>query len=180
MVLHGERVILRPWRSGDEPALVRHGDDREIWRNLTDRFPHPYTHAEAVTWIARARDEVPDGGALAIELDGEAVGGVGFERKQDLARLSAEVGYWLGRAVWGRGLASEALRILTAHAFASTDLERLQATVLVWNPASGRVLEKCGYNREGLLRRSAAKDGEVVDTWLYARLRGEPDRAIAR
>ena len=175
MVLHGERVILRPWQPGDEPALVRHGGDRDVWRNLTDRFPHPYTHEEAVRWIAVARDEVPDGGALAIELDGEAVGGVGFERKEDLARLSAEVGYWLGRSVWGRGLATEAVRLLSAHAFATRDLERLQATVLVWNPASARVLEKCGYAREARLRRAAAKDGEVVDTWLYARLRGDPD-----
>jgi RimJ/RimL family protein N-acetyltransferase len=171
--LAGGGVLLRPWREHDRAALVRHANDRRIWRNLTDRFPHPYTDEAAVEWLARNRAEEGPPHNLAIVVDGEACGGAGLEPRSDLARRTAEVGYWLGVAFWGRGLATAALRLLTAYAFERFDFARLEASVLAWNPASGRVLEKAGYAREARLRQAAFKDGELVDTFLYARLRGD-------
>jgi RimJ/RimL family protein N-acetyltransferase len=89
---------------------------------------------------------------------------------EDLRAGTAEIGYWLGEPFWGRGIATAAVAAFTAHAFADLGLRRVFARVLEWNPASARVLEKCGYALEGRLRRSALKDGKVADELLYARL----------
>lgn len=164
-------LTLRPWRAGDEAALVRHGDNRRIWRNLTNQFPSPYTREGAVAWIHHANALPGDAIHHAIEVDGEAVGGVGFARLADLQSRTAEIGYWVGEAYWRRGLATEALRRHTALAFAEMDFVRLQAGVLDWNPASCRVLEKAGYRLESRQLRNVFKDGEVCDTFLYTMLR---------
>jgi RimJ/RimL family protein N-acetyltransferase len=171
MELVGPRVVLRPWRRGDEEALVRHANNRNVWRNLTDRFPHPYTAGDARAWVRQCTTREGPPCHLAITLDGDPIGGTGFERLTDLARLTAEIGYWLGEAHWGRGLATEALGLTTAYAFAQFDFVRLQAGVLAWNPRSRRVLEKAGYALEARLERAVYKDGAVIDSWLYVRLR---------
>lgn len=80
------------------------------------------------------------------------------------------IGYWLAEALWGRGIMSAAVEAVSRHAFARLGFARLEARVFAWNPASMRVLEKCGYEREGRLRRSVFKDGELIDAVLYARL----------
>lgn len=158
---------LRPWRVGDEGSLARHADDRAIWVNMRDRFPHPYTEADAVGWIAIASRRTPPTN-LAIDIHGEAVGGIGLMLHDDVERVSAEIGYWLGRAFWGRGVTSAALRAMTAYAFETFGLTRVFAVPFARNDASARVLEKAGYRREGVMRRSAVKDGEVLDQLLYA------------
>lgn len=163
--------VLRPWRAGDEDALVRHADNRKVWRNLTNNFPHPYTRVDAEAWIATANAQPLDACHHAIEVDGEAVGGVGFARLGDLNTLTAEIGYWLGEGLWGRGLATEALSRHTALAFDEYDFVRLQAGVLDWNPASCRVLEKAGYRFEARLRGNVFKDDAICDTLLYVTFR---------
>jgi len=162
--------VLRPWRYGDEPALAREANDREIWRALRDRIPHPYPQDAAAMWVASTLGVDPPQ-HLAIEVDGEVAGGVGLYRGDDVHRYSAEVGYWLGRRHWGRGIATEALTAFTAWAFTTFDLGRLYASAFATNPASGRVLAKAGYRLEGIARAGAFKDGRFVDVAVYARLR---------
>ena len=159
--------VLRPWAAGDEPSLVRQANNHKIWRNLRDSFPHPYTLADAEQWISFARQNSPQT-LFAVEVDGEAVGSVGLFPKSDLERLSAEMGYWIGEACWGKGVATAAVRALSAYGLKELGLTRIFAVPLVSNPASLRVLEKAGYVREGVLRRSAIKEGVVVDQVLYA------------
>jgi len=171
MKLVGPRVTLRPWQRGDEEALVRHANNRNIWRNLTDRFPYPYTVADARAWVRQCSTAEGPPRHLAIVFDREPIGGTGFERLADLARLTAEIGYWLGEPHWGRGLATEALRLTSDYAFAQFDFVRLQAGVLDWNPRSRRVLEKAGYHLEARLAKAVYKDGQTIDSWLYVRLR---------
>jgi RimJ/RimL family protein N-acetyltransferase len=84
---------------------------------------------------------------------------------------SAEIGYWLGRAHWGKGIATEALTISTQRAFTTTDIVRLHSGVYAWNPASARVPEKCGYLLEGRMRSAVFKDGQLIDELLYARIK---------
>ena len=158
---------LRPPRPGDAASLARHANDREIWLNLRDRFPHPYARADAEAYIARVAQQDPVT-AFAIEVDGEVMGGITLVPGHDIERVSAEVGYWLGRAAWGRGIATDAVRAVTTHAFARLGLHRVFAVPFVRNAASLRVLEKAGYVREGTLRRSAVKDGVLLDQHLYA------------
>ena len=175
MQIEAAGFLLRPWRAGDEPALVRHAGNRKLWLNLRDRFPHPYTAADADAWIARVAAEGEPALNFAVVVEGEPVGGAGLEPQGDVHRLTAEIGYWIAESHWGRGLATEAARRLTQYAFSRLALERLEAGVFEWNPASRRVLEKAGYRLEARLRRNVVKDGRIGDSFLYARLRGEAD-----
>ena len=161
---------LRPWRVGDEASLARFANNRNVSRNLRDIFPYPYTPADATAWIERVKDESPTQN-FAIVVDGSAVGGISIRLGEDVYRRSAEVGYWLGEPFWSRGIASEALRAVTDHAFATFDVTRLEAGVFGWNPASARVLEKAGYVLEGRLRNAVVKDGRMGDRLIYGLLR---------
>jgi RimJ/RimL family protein N-acetyltransferase len=110
------------------------------------------------------------GGARAA-VAGEAVGGIGFTVQFDVARRSAEIGYWVGEEFWGRGIATEALIAVTNHAFSNYDVCRLFAHVFDWNGASARVLEKAGYEFEGRLKKSVTKNGQTIDQLMYAAIR---------
>jgi [ribosomal protein S5]-alanine N-acetyltransferase len=161
---------IRSWRISDEDALVRHADDREVWINLRDRFPHPYTAADAHAWLRLVAETTPETN-FAIAVDGEAVGGVGITLNGDVFRRSAEIGYWLGKRFWGRGIATAVVQAMTDWAFAHFDLCRLDAGVFEWNSASARVLERAGYVLEGRLHKSVTKDGRTIDQFLYAVVR---------
>jgi RimJ/RimL family protein N-acetyltransferase len=165
--LVGERCVVRPWTRADVESLVRHANNNNVARHLRDRFPHPYTKAHAVAFLADCvRTEPPS--SLAIEVEGEAVGGIGYVRGTDVERYSAEVGYWLGEDHWNRGIVTEPLRLLTTHLFEEVQLLRLFAVPLAGNDGSIRVLEKAGYAREGLLRASCVKFGAACDQLLFA------------
>jgi [ribosomal protein S5]-alanine N-acetyltransferase len=164
--------VLRPWRSSDEAALVANADSRAVWLNLRDRFPHPYTAADARAWFSFVAGETPVRN-LAIEVEGEAAGGIGIEPGSDVERCSAEIGYWLGERHWGSGIMTSALVAMTDHVFDRFPvIERVFAVPFARNSASCRVLEKAGYLLEGRLRHSAVKDGVLVDQMMYARIRG--------
>lgn len=165
----GDRV-LRPWREGDEPALVKYANNRNVWINLKDLFPHPYTMEDAEAWVQSQKDQDPPTNFAIANAD-EAIGAIGLRLQSDIYKRSAEVGYWLGEPFWGRGIATHAVRAMTEYAFEQFDLVRLYATVKEWNPASARVLEKCGFTREARLRKSATKDGQTGDLFLYALVR---------
>jgi len=169
--LETERLVLRPWQTGDEEALVRHADNRRIWLTLRDLFPFPYTLDDARAFILLNELKADPPQELAIEHAGEPVGGIGLHPQADVARFNAEVGYWIGEAFWGRGLATEALKCFTAYAFEQFPFERLEGWIFATNPASGRVLEKAGYALEATLARSAFKDGRFLDSHLYVRFR---------
>ncbi len=159
--------VVRSWEQTDAAALARHADNRHVWINLRDQFPHPYTAADAERWLGLVREQHP-ATSFAVDVAGEAVGAIGYYVQPDVARRSAEIGYWLSEAYWGRGIMTAAVRGVSAYAFATSDLCRLYAGVFAWNPASMRVLEKAGYVKEGVLRRSVVKDGRVIDQVLYA------------
>ncbi len=152
----------------DVDALVLHANDLEVARQLRDRFPHPYTLHDATAFLRRAIEDVS--GNLAIEVDGEAVGAIGYVPGTDIERFSAEIGYWLGRRFWGRGIATDALMALTSHAFETGNMLRLFALPFTGNTGSIRVLEKAGYEREGRLRSSSVKYAVARDQWMYARI----------
>lgn len=158
---------LRPWRSADKSALLRHANNRKVWRNLTELFPHPYTEADAEFWFSIAGKPGPSV-HLAIEFDGEAVGGIGIIAGAGVERCTGRFGYWLGELHWGKGLATASARALVGHALTGLAFMRLEASVFEWNPASMRVLEKVGFVREGILRRSVWKDGQLIDSVIYA------------
>lgn len=176
-VLRSARLVLRPFRPEDAPRVQLLIDDPDIARN-TLTIPHPYPEGMAAAWIdGHARKwAAGQAGVWAVCLaGGELVGAAGL--RLEPAHRRAELGYWIAREHWGRGLATEAVRLLVDHAFDELGLARVFAHHFPWNPASGRVLEKAGLVREGVLRANVQKDGRAVDNVLYGLAREDRDRA---
>jgi RimJ/RimL family protein N-acetyltransferase len=170
MLLDLGDVKLRSWQKDDLKALVRHANNPKIAANLRDQFPHPYTRRDGIDYLEYAQTREPEC-SFAIEYGGEAAGGVGFMIGRDIARMSAEMGYWLSEELWGRGIATRAVTAMSEWAFENYNLTRVFAMAFAHNTASIRVLEKAGFEREGLLRRSAIKNGVVLDQILFAKVR---------
>lgn len=158
--------VLRRWHADDLEALVRHANNRNVWVTLRDRFPYPYTEEAGRAWLASSASQDPPT-ALAIVVDGEAAGGLGIIPGSDVNRHTGEIGYWLGEAYWGRGIATAAVSHFVPWAARTFGLVRVFADVFETNPASMRVLEKCGFAREGVLRKHACKDGRYLDQIIY-------------
>jgi ribosomal-protein-alanine N-acetyltransferase len=154
---------------GDAESIAKHANDRRVWINLRDHLPNPYAVEDATHWIASVQEQVPRV-SFTIDVGGEAVGGIGLVIGTDIERRSAEVGYWLGAEHWGKGIATTALRRVCEYAFQELGMLRVFATPLAWNPASNRVLEKAGFQREGTMRNACIKDDKIVDMFLYARI----------
>ena len=167
MHLQLTRCTVRSWTNDDLASLVKYADNRKIWLNLRDRFPHPYTRRDGRDFIQLARSQRPET-MFAIDVEGEAVGGIGFVPNSDVERVSAEIGYWIGEPFWGRGIVTEALTAVTSYAIQTQHLTRVYALPYARNVASCRVLEKAGFALEARLRRSAIKDGEIIDQMQYA------------
>ena len=161
---------VRSWRKSDLDALVRYANNPNIAANLRDQFPHPYTRFAAASYLVEVRSAQVET-SFAVEHAGEAIGGIGFKLGTDVARLSAEMGYWLGEPHWGRGLTTRAVLATSDWAFEHYKLTRIFAMAFSHNVGSMRVLEKAGFEREGTLRRSAIKSGVILDQVLYAKVR---------
>ena len=168
--------LLRPLELGDAQSLARHANDRGVWQNLRDRFPHPYSEADAVAYIEHVRAR-PVQTSFGIDVDGQAIGSISLMLGEDIARRTAEVGYWIGREYWGRGIMVDALQATTRYAFEVLDLVRVYAVPFVTTTRSSRVLEKAGYVLEGVMRRSAEKDGVILDQFLFAAYNDRPLRS---
>jgi [ribosomal protein S5]-alanine N-acetyltransferase len=162
--------VVRNWRRSDKSSLVKFGNNRKIWRNLTDSCPSPYRPSDADDWLDCMAQLNPCT-HYAIEVDGLAVGGIGVVILKGSYAKTGEFGYWLGEPYWGKGIATAAARGVVAYMFQALELERLESGVFIWNQASMRVLEKVGFEKEGIARRSILKDGQLVDRAMYALLR---------
>lgn len=171
VTLTSNRVTIRPWSDGDLPSLVRHANNFNIWMNLRDAFPHPYTEEAGRCWLGLAMAETHHL-FLAIEVDGEAVGGIGATFKDDVYRINAEIGYWLSEQYWGQGLVSTAVSMLVDFVFENNpDIQRIYADVFSFNPASARVLQKCGFHLEAIHKNAVIKNGKVVDEHRFVKFR---------
>ena len=164
------KCTVRDWRRADKAALQVVANNRRVWINLSHRFPHPYTEADADSWFELLARQ-PMATNWAIEVEGTAAGGIGIDPGEGIFSKCARFGYWLGEPYWGRGIMSAAVRRTADHILDTMDFARLEAPVFEWNPPSMRVLEKGGFVREGLMRKSVFKDGKVIDAMLYARVR---------
>nr|AGC71659.1 ribosomal-protein-L7p-serine acetyltransferase [uncultured bacterium A1Q1_fos_2386] len=173
MILHLPNLTLRPFLPGDVESLARHANNRRVWQNLRDGFPHPYTEDDARRWVTHAAGQPDPQSVFAIVKDELVIGGIGVHRldKDPVYRDTAELGYWLAEPYWGRGLMTQAVKAVTRYAFDELGLFRLEAGVFGWNVSSARVLEKAGYSLEGRLRKQVYKDGQRLDVLLYSRLR---------
>lgn len=158
---------VRLFRESDAESLTRYANNRKIWINLRDLFPHPYHIDDANRFIQSTISEDPKT-RFAISVKDNAVGSIGFGLHGDVERVSAEIGYWLGEPFWGKGIMTEVVKAVTRYAVEKHQLTRVYALPYEWNHASFRVLEKADYTLEGRMRCSAIKDGKIIDQLLYA------------
>jgi RimJ/RimL family protein N-acetyltransferase len=171
MELPGTGFKLRGWHMDDMLSLQKHADNPNVYNFLMDSFPHPYTIDDAVNWITRMQHQNPML-VFAIAIEGKLVGGIGLEMRHDIYTKAPLIGYWLGESFWGRGIMTEAVKLVANYAFANLDIVRLQAGILGNNLASMRVLEKAGFVKEGVLRDAIVKNGVVLDEHIYGLVRG--------
>jgi RimJ/RimL family protein N-acetyltransferase len=175
-IVVNDRVHLTEYRLSDSDALVQLLNDRDIYER-TLRIPFPYTDADAEDWLAQVavivRQEGPQAHFAIRDDDDGLIGGCGFDRVQGSQKHRAEVGYWLGKRFWGQGIMTAVVRRLCRYAFEEFELTKITAHVFVHNPASARVLEKCGFQQEGYLRKHHLKDNKLIDARLFALLAEE-------
>lgn len=169
MVVEKVNYILRPWSESDRDSLAYYADDIYVWNNVRDSFPHPYTLEDADAYIKMASIEPYS--QFAIEVSGNAVGGIGFIRQSDIERFNAEVGYWIGKPFQGLGIVSDALSELVNYAFTETDLIRLYALTFDYNKKSMRVLERNGFKHLTVMNRMGVKNGKIIDMHYYELLK---------
>jgi ribosomal-protein-alanine N-acetyltransferase len=149
--------------------MVKYANNRKVWLNLRDAFPHPYLEDSARAFLEIVDRQNPTT-FFAIATQEEAIGAIGIVPGRDVHRLTAEMGYWLAEPYWGKGWMTEAVARFTGYAFEQFGLRRIYAEPYATNTASCRVLEKAGYTLEGRLRSSVIKDGQILDQFLYSRI----------
>jgi len=174
--LESGSCVVRSWRWRDLPTLARQANSIAVSQNML-RFPYPYTRRDAALFLGflqlrgiLGRPETH----FAIEAEADLAGGIGLLIGSGAQRRTAELFYWLGESLWGRGIATAAVRTLTEYGFRALRLTRVFALPFSDNQASCRVLEKAGFRQEAFQPRSATKDGIVHDQWMYARTHEPP------
>lgn len=158
---------LRPFSLSDLDDLVKHANNFNVSKNLTDRFPHPYTaeHGRAFIEMTLASDPIS---VFAITADDRVIGGIGLHPQQDVQRLNAELGYWLAEPYWGKGIMSRAIPQMIEFGFQNLNINRIFARPYGSNLASQRVLEKAGFRLEGRFEKTLIKNGVLEDELIYA------------
>jgi RimJ/RimL family protein N-acetyltransferase len=168
MQLTLKQCTIRPWRLDDAESLAKHANNRNVWIALRDHFPHPYTIEDAHTFLKSVISSEPVT-LFCVEANGGAVGGIGIIIGADVHRQTAELGYWLGQEFWGCGIMTEGVAAFADFCFENFHLRRIYAEPFANNCASARVLEKAGFTFEGCLKNNVLKDGQLLDSLLYAR-----------
>ncbi|MBX3103103.1 MAG: GNAT family N-acetyltransferase [Bacteroidetes bacterium] len=161
-----EGVVVRSWQADDALQLSSIANDMDIWRNLPDSFPHPYSLKDAESWMERSMKERPQYN-LAIIVNGKVAGSIGMRPGKDVMRFVGEVTFWLGKKYWSKGYASAALEAYIKYAFHQLGFRYLMAFHFTWGDDAGRVLKKNGFQRLGTLPNAGNKDREFVDVMLY-------------
>ena len=163
-------ILLRKLRSEDAQQLAILANNKNIWDNVRDAMPHPYSLENAEAFINHVQEANPEW-TLAIEFNGTMVGMIGLHLQNDVYRNSAELGYWIGEPHWGNGIASEAVRLIVLKGFNELDINRIFAGAFEYNQASMKVLEKNGFQREGIAKKAVIKNGEHWDEHRYGLLK---------
>lgn len=158
---------LRPWTISDKDSLAKYANNQAIAHNLTNQFPYPYSEEDAVFFIENVTTR-DDNDIMAIDIDGEAVGGIGLHFKQDVYCKNVELGYWVAEPFWGHGIMTKAIKDRVEFAFANYDIHRIYASVYTRNTGSWKALEKAGFTREAHLKESIFKDGVLEDEYIYS------------
>lgn len=167
MLLSSDKIILRPLRDEDQSILAQYANSKKIADNLRDAFPHPYTIDNAIFFINLSKQEEPIM-TFAIEFEGEFCGVIGLTAQKDVYRRTAEIGYWIAEPFWNKGIATEAVKLITDYGLNKLRFVRIHTGIFEYNPSSMRVLEKCGFKKDGVFEKSVTKNGRMWDEHRYS------------
>lgn len=167
--LTNENVTLREFTPEDKYRLAELANNPKIAVNLRDRFPNPYSVADAEIFLEKLAGQ-DSALVLAVEFNGVYVGNIGLHKGTDVYRKSAKIGYFLGEPYWNLGIMPKAVNLICDYGFKNLGIVRIHAGIFEFNPASMRVLEKCGFKREAFRENAVFKQGKVWDEMVYVKL----------
>jgi len=162
-------IQIRPWKREDVAQLASIANNKKIWLNVRDRFPHPYTVHDGLQWVNYTINQHPIVN-LAITVNGNVAGGIGVVPKDDVYRKTMEIGYFLGEHYWGQGVATKAVALLIEFIKQHFTVVRLYAEVFEHNKASMRVLEKNGFHLESIREKSVIKNNVIMNDYVWVKL----------
>jgi RimJ/RimL family protein N-acetyltransferase len=163
---------IRSYEKTDLTALIKYANNFNVYKWLKDSFPYPYTEDDAIAWLSKCIEQDPETN-FAIADDKELIGAIGLKFFDDVFIHNAEIGYWIGEPFWGKKIITNAVKEMTKFGFNHFNVNRIFANVFEGNPASARVLEKCGYSLEGILKKAVFKEGKFLNQFIYAILKEE-------
>jgi ribosomal-protein-alanine N-acetyltransferase len=165
-------VTLRNFRLNDKYRMARLANNEKISINLRDAFPHPYAITDAEEFI---RSCIADESSVvfAIEYNAQYVGNIGLHRQSDVYRKSAELGYFIGEPYWNKGITTRAVNLICEYGFREMDIIKIYSGVFEYNLPSQRVLEKCGFVKEAVLKAAVFKNDKIYDEIRYAKTKNE-------
>ena len=155
-MLQDESIILRSLKDEDLPFLAAFANNKKIWMNVRDVLPYPYTPDDAIFFFNLIKDEQPQV-SFAIEYEGAFCGMIGLMPQNDIYRLTAEIGYWLGEPFWNKGIITKAVAMITNYGFDKLGFIRIHTGVFEYNIASMKVLEKNGYKKDGIFEKASSR-----------------------
>jgi ribosomal-protein-alanine N-acetyltransferase len=169
MIIHGDGFLLRPFKIIDKKAMAKHSNNEKIADNLRDRFPYPYTEEDAEWFISFVlqKNNHPVRNFI-IEINNEAAGAIELRPEEDVYRLNAEIGYWLGEEHWGKGIMTGVIKSLVKYIFENFDIKRVYAIPFETSIGSIRALEKAGFTREATIKNGVIKKGKMLDYHIYS------------
>jgi ribosomal-protein-alanine N-acetyltransferase len=162
-------IIIRPWKLSDAHPLAAIANNRNIFNNVRNSFPSPYTVMNAIQWISLQSDISPTL-SFAIEYNGLLAGTIGCILKEDIYKKNVEIGYFIGEGFWKKGIATKAVELVVNYVQQQFDVNRIYAVVFESNAPSMRVLQKNGFYLESIRRKAAFKNGSFFDDYVWVKL----------
>lgn len=164
-----EKVLIRQWKKEDAASLTAIANNKNVWLNLRDAFPHPYTLSDAFAWIEHTAQAKPTEN-FAIEYNGYVAGSIGVVPRADVYRKTIEIGYFLGEKFWGKGIATKAVALMIDYIILHFNVVRIYAEVFEHNKSSMKVLEKNNFHLEGVRKKAVIKNNVIMDDYVWVRL----------
>jgi len=176
IIINGSGFTIRPYRKSDFISLVENANNEKIARDFITVSINRYNKKEAEKFIAQSiakNDSENSTGNFVIEINSLAVGVISGNIKKDKP-FTFIFGYWLGEKYWNRGIISKVVKLYTKYLFNKLkNLQRIEATVFLWNEASKKVLENNNFKLEGILRKNHQYRGKIIDEYIFSKLRNE-------
>jgi [ribosomal protein S5]-alanine N-acetyltransferase len=169
-MLREQDILLRPLTDYDKPALTKLLNNKKVWDNLRDYIPYPYSESDAEFFIDLVKIEKPQM-TFAIEFKEEFCGIISLVGQKDVYQKTAEIGYWIGEPFWNKGIATRAVKLITEYGLNQLDFIRIHAGIFEYNLRSMKVLEKNGYEKDGIFKKSVFKNGKIWDEHRYSKIK---------